>query len=74
LAWSYYHVGNYPQATRHFRQALVRQPRWEGLHTGLGWSRYRVGRYHLAIEAFHSTPTRLPTPPHSHKGTGPPDR
>jgi tetratricopeptide (TPR) repeat protein len=31
LAWSYYHVGNYPQATRHFRQALARQP-------GIGWA------------------------------------
>jgi tetratricopeptide (TPR) repeat protein len=31
LAWSYYHVGNYPQATRHFRQAL-RASRWVGLH------------------------------------------
>jgi|GEM_PF-1705304 len=52
LAWSYYYTGNYPEATRHFRQTLIRQPEWEGLHSGLGWSRYQVGRYHLALEAF----------------------
>lgn len=51
LAWSYYQTGQYTQATRHFRQAIARQPRWEGLYNGLGRSRYRVGRYHLAVEA-----------------------
>src|SRR5574342_413580 len=55
LAWSYYYLGKYPQATRHFLQGISRQPRWEGLHNGLGWSRYRVGRYHLAIEAFQQS-------------------
>src|SRR5512136_2097230 len=29
LGWSYYHLGQYPDATLHFRQVAVRQPRWE---------------------------------------------
>ena len=43
LAWSYYYTGKYPEATLHFRRALSRQPKWEGLYDALGWSRYRVG-------------------------------
>jgi tetratricopeptide (TPR) repeat protein len=52
LAWSYYHIGKYPEATRHFLRGIARRPTWEGLHNGLGWSRYQVGRYSLALEAF----------------------
>ena len=52
LAWSYYHIGEYTEATRHFRQTLMRQPKWEGLYDGLGWSRYQVKRYQLALDAF----------------------
>lgn len=52
LAWSYYHLGKYPQATLHFLKVIARKPDWEGLHNGLGWSRYQVGRYHLALESF----------------------
>jgi tetratricopeptide (TPR) repeat protein len=52
LAWSYYYIGEYSQAARHFRQAIARRPNWEGLHNGLGWTRYRAKRYHLALEAF----------------------
>lgn len=53
LAWSYYHIGKYSEATDQFKQTLTRQPKWEGLYDGLGWSRYRVGRYHIALKAFN---------------------
>src|SRR5512136_834812 len=52
LGWSYFHLGQYPDATHHFRQVTVRQPRWEGAWNGLGWSQYRAGQYQLALQAF----------------------
>ncbi len=52
LAWSYYNLGTYPEATHHFRQVALRQPRWEGAWNGLGWSQYRAGKYQVALEAF----------------------
>lgn len=52
LAWSYYYLGKYPEATLEFKRAIPRRPDWQGLYAGLGWSRYRVARYHLALQSF----------------------
>jgi tetratricopeptide (TPR) repeat protein len=43
-----------------FKDALRRQPTWEGLHDGLGWSRLRLGRFHLARRAFQAALDRDP--------------
>ena len=54
LGWSHYHLGEFRAAAIIFKDALRRQPSWDGLYDGLGWARVRLGRYHLAIEAFQS--------------------
>jgi tetratricopeptide (TPR) repeat protein len=60
LAWSEYFLGDFRGAAVAFKNALRRQPTWEGLYNGLGWSRFRLGRYHLAEEAFRSALERNP--------------
>jgi Flp pilus assembly protein TadD len=49
LAWSYYQLGRYPEATRHFRQA---HPDWHGLHSGLGWTYLQLGDRAKARASF----------------------
>jgi tetratricopeptide (TPR) repeat protein len=61
LGWSYFHRGQYTDATQHFRQVTVRQPRWEGAWNGLGWSQFRAGQYQSALAAFQEALALDPT-------------
>ena len=48
-------MSSFSASIRHFRQALRRQPRWEGLHNGLGWALYEQRRYPEAADAFRES-------------------
>ena len=61
LGWSHYHLGRYPDASRHFRQVVARQSRWVGAWNGLGWSQYRARQYQPALEAFQAAVSLDPT-------------
>jgi len=70
LGWSHYHLGRYPDASRHFRQVVARQPRWVGAWNGLGWSQYRTGGYEQAREEFAKGLQARPKRESLHNGLG----
>ncbi len=52
LAWTLYHLEDYPAARTQFVTGLGKHPEWAGLHNGLGWSSLRLGDRTGAAESF----------------------